>query len=56
MNGVELAKKLHEKFSPYIILKKQKIIYKHNIPKVINKLEIWSWNEEVKYGKMKIEL
>ncbi|GAG33338.1 unnamed protein product, partial [marine sediment metagenome] len=54
--GVALAGKLQEKFAPYIHLKKQKIIYKHNIPKIINNMVTWSWNEEVKYGKMKIKL
>ena len=56
MNGVELAKRLNEKFSPYIILKKQKTIYKHNIPKNIKDLEKWTWKEEKKFGKMKIEI
>jgi len=54
--GLAFAGKLQDKFAPYLHLKKQKIIYKHNIPKIINQMETWSWKEEVKYGKMKIEL
>lgn len=56
INGVELAKELHEKFRPYIILKKQKTIYKHNIPKNIKDLEKWTWKEEKRFGKLKIEI
>ena len=54
--GIELIKILNDKFKPFIILKKQKLIYKHNIPKKIIELEKWSWKKEMRFGNLKIEI
>lgn len=48
--GYELINQLNENFKPFIILKKQKSIYKHNIPEEIKGLN--KWNQ--KYGNRKI--
>lgn len=50
--GYELINKLKENFEPFIVLKKQKSIYNHNIPKEIKELD--KWNQ--KYGNRKIEI
>ncbi len=51
-NGFELIKELNENFEPFIVLKKQKSIYNHNIPKEIKELDKWN----PKYGNRKIEI
>ena len=52
INGFELVKELNENFGPFIVLKKQISIYKHNIPKEIKELDKWN----PKYGNRKIEI
>lgn len=54
--GIELARQLNSIFAPFITLKKQKIIYKHNIPKEIGGFKTWTKNMELRYGKLIIEI
>ena len=54
--GQELAKLLLKNYEPYCILKKQKTLYKHNIPERIKGLEKWNWKMEAKFGNLKIEI
>ncbi|MGQ4876041.1 MAG: hypothetical protein ACP6IY_18400 [Promethearchaeia archaeon] len=54
--GLEFAQQIYENSKPFIILKKQRIIYEHNIPKVIQVKDKWTKKEELIYGRMRIEI
>ena len=54
--GLELVRHLTINYQPFIILKKQKIIYDHNIPKVIRGLNKWTWKEQMRYGNTMIKI
>lgn len=51
-DGFSLIKELNEKFKPYILIKKQRNIYKHNIPKEVDKLKKW----KPIFGNLRIEI
>ena len=51
-DGISLINELNEKFKPYIIIKKQRNIYKHNIPKEIRELKKW----KPSFGNLRIEI
>jgi hypothetical protein len=54
--GLEFASIIKKSFSPYIILCKQKTIYKHNIPKFLWRFNRWTKKEEMRYGEVQIEI
>ena len=54
--GIEFARHLTKNYQPFIILKRQKTIYEHNIPKIIRGLEKWTLKEQMRYGNMMIQL
>ena len=51
-DGFSLINELNEKFKPYIIIKKQRNIYKHNIPEEIKELKKW----KPIFGNLRIEI
>ncbi len=54
--GIIFARELIENSTPFITLKKQRIIYKHHIPKVLEDLKRWTLKEEIEFGNLKIEI
>ena len=55
-SGIEFVRHLTKNFQPFIILKKQKTIYEHNIPKEIRGLKKWTWKEQMRYGNTMIKI
>ena len=54
--GLEFVRHLTKNYQPFIILKKQKTIYDHNIPKEIRGLNKWTWKEQMRYGNIRIKI
>ena len=54
--GIEFARHLTKNYQPFIILKRQKTIYEHNIPNIIRSLEKWTSKEQMRYGNMMIQI
>lgn len=52
--GIFLVKKIIEKFEPWVTIKLQHTIYKHDIPEVFWGMEQWSRERERKYGKIQL--
>ncbi len=52
--GIFLVKKIIEKFQPWVSMKLQEPIYKHDIPGVFWEMEKWSRENEKKFGKIRI--
>ena len=54
-NGLYLAKKIIEKFEPWVTMYIMNIVYKNNIPKEIQELKQWNQETKKKYSKVKLQ-
>lgn len=54
-NGLYLAKKIIEKFEPWVTMYGMNIAYKNNIPEEIVRLKQWNQETEKKFSKMKLQ-
>lgn len=53
--GIFLTKKIIEKFEPWVTIKLQDTIHKHNIPEEFWGLEKWTKPIAEKYGKIQLK-
>ncbi len=53
--GIFLVKKIIEKFEPWVTMKLQDTIYKHDIPEEFWEMERWSKENEERFGKVQIK-
>ena len=53
--GLYLAKKIYEKFDPWVTMYVIKLAHKNNIPQEIKDLETWQKKNEKDLSKMKLQ-
>jgi len=53
--GLYLAKKIIEKFEPWVTMYEIKLAHKNNIPKIIRDLKGWQQKNEKNLNKMKLQ-